>query len=252
MYYNSRSIILKNRDLRETDGLLTIFSEKEGKITAVAKGVKKTRSSLRGCVQPFCHSLLFYSRGREMDLITQGKIIDFYGNSREDINRTLYSVYLMELLDKSLMERVPLPNLYGTVVRILELLNEQGLNLMLVRYFESRLLVSLGYKPVVNQCVNCGSKQLNNFNFSLVEGGLICSSCVKPGDLFISLRGESVALIKLLCEGPLQAVQRVKASPAAMQQLEMFLERYLEYHLERRFKLKNTIRWLKQTVPVSD
>ena len=72
-------------------GCLTIFSEKEGKITAVAKGIKKTRSSLRGCVQPFCHSLLFYNRGKEMDLITQGKIIDFFGNSREDMNRTLYS-----------------------------------------------------------------------------------------------------------------------------------------------------------------
>lgn len=252
MYYNSRSIILKKRDLRETDGLLSIFSEKEGKITAVAKGVKKTRSSLRGCVQPFCHSLLYYNRGREMDLITQGKIIDFFGNSREDINRTLYSVYLMELLDKSLMERVPLPNLYGTVVQILELLNERGLNLLLIRYFESRLLVSLGYKPVVNQCVHCGGKHFTDYNFSLVEGGLVCSACAKSGDRLINLRGESVALIKLLCEGSLQAVQRVKASPAAMQQLEMFLERYLEYHLERRFKLKNTIRWLKLAVPVSD
>jgi DNA repair protein RecO (recombination protein O) len=252
MYYNSRSIVLKKRDLRESDGLLTIFSEKEGKITAIAKGVKKTRSSLRGCVQPFCHSLLFYNRGKEMDLITQGKIIDFFGNSREDMNRTLYSMYLMELLDKSLMERVPMPDLYDTVIRILELINEQGLNQMLVRYFECRLLVSLGYKPVIHQCAVCGSKQISDFNFSLVEGGLVCVSCVKPGDVLISLRGESAALIKLLCEGSLQAVQRVKASPAAMQQLEMFLERYLEYHLERRFKLKNTIRWLKQTVKVSD
>ncbi len=244
--------MLKKRDLRESDGLLTIFSEKEGKITAVAKGIKKTRSSLRGCVQPFCHSLLFYNRGKEMDLITQGKIIDFFGDSREDINRTLYSVYLMELLDKSLMERVPMPNLYDTVVRVLELINEQGLNLMLVRYFECRLLVSLGYKPVTHQCVICGSTQINDFNFSLIEGGLVCGSCIKPGDVLISLRGETVALIKLLCEGTLQAVQRVKALPPAMQQLEMFLERYLEYHLERRFKLKNTIRWLKQTVMVSD
>jgi len=252
MYYKSRSIILKKRDLRETDGLLTIFSEKEGKITAVAKGIKKTRSSLRGCVQPFCHSMLFYSHGREMDLITQGKIIDFFGNSREDINRTLYSMYLMELLDKSMMERVPLPNLYETLVRVLELINEQGLNLMLVRYFESRLLVNLGYKPVVNQCVLCGGKEFKDFNFSLSEGGFLCNSCVKTGDSFISLRGESVALIKLLSEGSLQAVQRVKASPPAMQQLELFLERYLEYHLERRFKLKNTIRWLKQAVLVSD
>jgi DNA repair protein RecO (recombination protein O) len=251
MYYKSRSIILKNRDLRESDQLLTIFTEKEGKITAVARGVKKPKSSLRGCVQPFCHSLLFYNRGKQMDLITQGKIIDFFGNSREDINRTLYSMYMMELIDKSLMEKVPLPNLYTALLRVSELINEQGLNLMLVRYFESRLLVNLGYKPVVNQCARCGNRELKDYNFSLAEGGLICHSCLEPTDYRIKLSGESVALIKLLCEGSLQTVQRVKASPAAMQQIELFLERYLEYYLERRFKVKNTIRWLKKAVPIS-
>ncbi|PKM76581.1 MAG: DNA repair protein RecO [Firmicutes bacterium HGW-Firmicutes-15] len=252
MYYQSRSIILKNRDLRESDQLLTIFSEKEGKITAVAKGVKKAKSSLRGCVQPFCHSLLFFNQGRDMDLITQGKIIEFFGNSREDINRTLYSMYMMELIDKSLLERAPLPNLYATLVAVLELINEQGLNLMLVRYFESRLLVNLGYKPVMDHCVLCGSQELSKFKFSLSEGGLLCSSCAGAGDSVILLGGESVALIKLLCNGKLQTVQRVKASPIAMQQVEFFLERYLEYHLERRFKVKNTIRWLKQVVLLSN
>jgi DNA repair protein RecO (recombination protein O) len=252
MYYQSRAIILKNRDLRESDQLLTIFSEKEGKITAVAKGVKKAKSSLRGCVQPFCHSFLFFNRGRDMDLITQGKIIEFFGNSREDIHRTLYCMYIMELIDKSLLERSPLPKLYGTLVAVLELINEQGLNLLLVRYFESMLLVNLGYKPVMDQCVLCGSLELNDFKFSLSEGGLLCSSCERSVDSVILLGGESVALIKLLCDGKLQTVQRVKASPGAMQQVEFFLERYLEYHLERRFKVKNTIRWLKQAVLLSN
>jgi DNA repair protein RecO (recombination protein O) len=252
MYYQSRSVILKSRDLRESDQLLTIFTEKEGKITAVAKGVKKNRSSLRGCVQPFCHSHLFFNRGREMELITQGKIIDFFGNSREDITRTLYSMYIMELLDKSLLEKVALPPLYMALISVLELVNEQGLNPILIRYFESRLLVNLGYKPVVDQCVLCGGKYGRDYNFSLAEGGLLCATCLRPEDDVIRLEGESIALIRLLCEGSFQMVLKVKASPAAQRQLELFLERYLEYHLERRFKVKNTIRWLKRTILVSN
>ena len=252
MYYQSRSVILKSRDLRESDQLLTIFTEKEGKITAVARGVKKPRSSLRGCVQPFCHSQLFYNRGRDLELITQGKIIDFFGNSREDITRTLHSMYIMELLDKSLLEKVPLPHLYNALIAVLGLVNEQGLNPILIRYFESRLLVNLGYKPVVSQCVRCGGKAGKDLNFSLAEGGLLCAACLNSGDYGIGLGGESVALIRLLCEGSLPTVLKVKASPVAMQQLESFLERYLEYHLERRFKVKNTIRWLKQSVLVSN
>ena len=254
MYYQSRAIILRCRDLRESDQLLTIFSEKEGKITAVAKGVKKPKSSLRGCVQPFCHSLLHFKRGREMDLITQGKIIDFFGNSREDINRTLYSMYIMELLDKSLLERSPQPRLYAMLVEVLESLNDLGLNLMLLRYFESSLMVNMGYKPVLDRCVLCDRTDLSNYNFCLNEGGLLCASCAEQSQAqsLIALGGETVALLRLLGSTSTQAVQRVKASPAAMQQLEYFLERYLEYYLERRFKVKNTIRWLKKSVLLSN
>lgn len=252
MYYKSRGVILKIRDLRDTDQLVTIFSEQAGKITAVAKGVKKNRSSLRACVQPFCHSWLFFSQGRELDLITQGKIIDFYGNTREDLERMLNTVYLMELLDKSLMEKVPLPGLYADLTQILDLINREGFNSLLIRYFESRLLVYLGYKPVLDQCVKCGGRDFKEYLFSLGDGGMICLNCRGATERIISLRGESVGLLKLLLEGSLLAVRRVKASPEALQQVEFFLEKYLEYHLERKFKVKSTISWLKRTVCLSD
>lgn len=247
MYFRSPSIILKTRNLRESDQIVTTFTEKEGKITAVAKGVKKPKSSLRGCVQPFCHSLLFFSRGRDMDLITQGKIIDFFGNSREDINRTLYCMYMMELLDKSLLERVPLPDLFAVGLEVLQAVTNEGLNPIFIRYFECRLLVSLGYKPVLDRCVLCERQEFQTYSFSLADGGLVCDSCRNTAATQLSLRGDSLALIKLLAEGSFRAIRKVKASPAAASQLEAFLEAYLEYHIERKFRVKNTIRWLKQT-----
>ncbi len=248
MYFRSPSIILKTRNLRESDQIVSTFTEKEGKITAVAKGVKKPKSSLRGCVQPFCYSHLFFSKGRDMDLITQGKIIDFFGNSREDINRTLYCIYMMELMDKSLMEKVPMPNLFAVCLEVLQAMNKEGFNPMLIRYFESRLLVNLGYKPVLDRCARCSRPESKTIDFSMADGGLICDSCRETTGTQMSLRGDCLALIKLLFEGSFQAVRRVKASSAATQQLEVFLEAYLEYHVERKFRVKNTILWLKQTI----
>lgn len=252
MYYKSRCIILKVRDLRDSDQLVTIFSEQAGKITAVARGIKKNRSTLRACVQPFCHSWLFFSQGRDLDLITQGKIIDFYGNAREDLERMLNAVYLMELLDKSLMEKVPLPGLYNELVQILDIINQDGINSLLIRYFESRLLVYLGYRPVLDQCVNCGNPSIKDYSFSLGDGGITCPDCRGEAERTIRLRGESVGLLKLLLEGSLLAVRRVKVSPQALEQVELFLEKYLEYHLERKFKVKSTISWLKRSACLSD
>lgn len=251
MYYRSRCITLRTRDLRESDQLITVFSEKEGKLTAVAKGVKKPKSSLRGCIQPFCHSLLFFSQGRELDLITQGRLLDFFGNSREDLNRTLHIMYMMEVLDKSLMDRVPMPQLYLALADILGLIDQEGFNPVLLRYFESRLLMSLGYKPVLDRCAKCGHRSFKRYTFSPADGGLLCDSCLAGGRHQVILRGDCLGLLRLLSEDNLRAICRVKVAPEAMQQLESVLETYLEYHVERKFRVKNTIRWLKRAIPVS-
>lgn len=252
MYYRTRSIVLRNMDFKETDKLVTIFSEDYGKLRAIAKGVKKPRSSLRACVQPFCHSLLFFSGGKELDLITQGSLLDFYGNCREDINIILHVMYMMEVLDKSLLDKVPVPPLYATTKAILEFFDRNGFNLLIIRYFEMMLLINLGYRPQVEECVICGRKDIMPAGFNLAEGGIQCRECTDQSANLIAVNGETVALVKLLAAGRLQAVARVKVSPLAMRQLEMLLEKYLEYHLERKFFMKNTIRTLKKTMDILD
>jgi len=246
--YNSRGFILRQRDYRDSDKLLSIFTEQKGKITAVAKGIKKPKSSLRACAQPFCHAYFHLNQGREMDLLTQGRLIDFYANSRSDLERSLYCIYLMELLDKSLMENTPLPGLYHALLEVLTAINEQGLNPLFIRYFEVRLLASLGYKPVLSQCISCNRKAAAGFGFSLSEGGLVCPACQGEANDAINVSGETLGILRLLSEGSFQTLPRVKASPGGLKEIEYLLEKYLEYHLDRRFKLKNTIRLLKKTI----
>ncbi len=248
MNYNTRGFILRQRDYRDSDKLLSIFTEQKGKITAVAKGIKKPKSSLRACTQPFCHAYLHLNQGRDMDLLTQGKLLDFYANSRSDLERSLYCIYLMELLDKSLLENIPLPGLYQALLQVLAAINEQGLNPLFIRYFEVRLLSSLGYKPVLSRCLSCEQKAGAGFHFSLSEGGLICPACQRDSQDAVHVNGETLGLLRLLSEGSFQTLPRVKASPGGLKELENLLEKYLEYHLDRRFKLKNTIRLLKKTI----
>lgn len=247
MNYRSRAIVLKNMDYQETDKLVTIFTEQEGKIRAIAKGIKKPGSTLRACIQPFCHSLLYLRPGRNLELVTQGRLKDFYGNLREDINGTLQAMYLMELLDKSLMDRVAMKPLFNTTVEVLEYLDLHGLNPLAIRYFELKLLIYLGYQPVLGQCVRCGQSVNNDREFDLAEGGVICATCSQnyTSRWITSLSGETLALLRLMMQRNLIAIDRVKASPTALRQMEWFTEKYMEYHLERRFVVKKTIRSMK-------
>ncbi|SHG86182.1 DNA replication and repair protein RecO [Thermosyntropha lipolytica DSM 11003] len=248
MYYGSRAIILKSLDYQDADKLVTIFSEREGKIRAVAKGVKKPKSSLRAVLQPFTHSFLYLSRGRDLDLITQGRLLDFYPRIREDLGSTLYTAYIMELLDKSLVERAPLGPLYNETLQVLNYINDKGAKSLVIRYFEIRLIQELGYRPVLEACAACGQKNLTT-RFNLAEGGVLCHDCAGFLKTDFMLSGEAFSLLKFLQRADWKSLDRIKASSEALSSLEQLLEKYLEYHLESRFSLKNTIYQLKKSLP---
>lgn len=245
MYYNAPVLIIKSSDFGEADKLVTVFSETYGKLRAVARGIKKPKSSLRSCVQPFCYSQLHFYRGRDLELITQGKLLDFFGNSREDLERTLYSIYLMEVLDKSLLDRMPVPGLFRLTLHTLQSINNQGLNPLFIRRFELNLAVHLGYRPILNQCVSCGQRE-GLAGFNLAEGGMICRDCAQASraDL-ITMSGEGLAILRQLERANDSVLARLRVSASALSQLEYFLEQYLQYHLERKFNLRETIRYLK-------
>lgn len=245
MYYRSEAIVLKSIDYRESEKIVTVFTEKEGKIRAVAKGTKKPNSSLRACIQPFVHASLYFSQGKNMDTITQGKVLDFYGNSREDLLRTLYCMYIMELLDKSMMDKIRLPGLFMTTRQVLERMDQYGYQPLLIRYFEMQLLVNLGYKPILMECASCGIQYSDYHCFSSAEGGVICDDCKLNSKGVLPLSGETLAVMRLLNKADLAILDRLKMSESAHVQLEYLLENYLEYHLERKFNLKNIIKRLK-------
>ncbi|NSW83552.1 MAG: DNA repair protein RecO [Syntrophothermus sp.] len=241
-YYITEAIVLKNQDFIETDKIVTFFARREGKLRAVAKGIKKPNSSLRGAVQPFCFSCLHLSRGRELDLITQGRIIEFFGYVRDDMVKTLHSLYLMELLDKSLAEADPHPEVFDATLTVLRCLEDGPFSPLAVRWFELKLARELGYALGLQKCILCGRGKA--VVLSIKDGGVLCDRCNRAStdNLIFALDGELWALLRDLEQKDVSFLQRVKPSARALRVAEQILERYLEYHLGHRFNTKSVIR----------
>jgi DNA repair protein RecO (recombination protein O) len=245
VYFSSRSIILKNRDYQEADRFVTLFTERQGKFTAVARGVKKPKSSLRACTQPFCFSQLYFFQGKsDLALVTQGKPLEFFAAAREQFAETLSMLYLMDLLDQVLPERDPQPELFRVSLQVMQTLELSGRQPWLPRFFELRLLQELGYAPVLEQCARCGRPGRGSV-FSLADGGLVCPECASGCGDFYPLSREALAALSFLSRAPLAAAAKVKISAAAWAQLEQLFLRALEYHFERSFKTLRAISGLQ-------
>ena len=192
--YKTEAIILRRRNIGEADSIFTVFSPNEGKFDAVARGVRKARSHMRGHLEPLTKSRLMLAQGRSLDVLTQAETVAPYTSLREDLDRLATGLYAAELIDRFAGEREAAPDLYALLSAVLEGLDE-GLPVDVVRWYEVQLLAHCGYEVQAERCTVC-ARALEPIPTLLCPsaGGLVCEGCrdgVGPGRL-ISVRAIKV------------------------------------------------------------
>ena len=175
--YNTEGVILRRRNLGEADSIFTVFSPREGKFDAIAKGVRKPRSHMRGHLEPFTRSQLHLAQGRNLDVFTQAETIAAYRTVRDDLDRLTLAVYCCELVDRFTVERSPQPNLYALLNELLEGLDANA-PLTIGRSFELQILAQCGFELQLSACAICGARLPEEDTlFSAAAGGLVCETC---------------------------------------------------------------------------
>src|SRR5436305_15097079 len=114
--YRSEGIVLKAYNYGEADHILTLFTPNAGKLRAVAKGVRRTKSRMAGHLDLFTRSSLLVARGRQLDIVTQAETLENFRAMREDLVRLSYGHYVSELLDSFSAEGLANEPLYALTV----------------------------------------------------------------------------------------------------------------------------------------
>ena len=96
--YTTNAINLKSYDLSDSDKIVLMYSEDKGLIKGVAKGVKKPKSKLGARMDYLIANTLMLAKGRNMDTICQAQSINTFKNSRQDIEKLMYSSYISEVV----------------------------------------------------------------------------------------------------------------------------------------------------------
>lgn len=175
--YKTEGVILRRRNLGEADTIFTVFSDRLGKFDAIARGVRKARSRMRGHLEPLTRSSLVLARGRSLDVFTQAETIAPYRAVREDLERMAEALYCAELVDRFTVEHAEAPGIYDLFVTVLEAL-EAGVPAHVVRYFELHLLALSGYELQLDACAACAARLPEaDALFAPGAGGLVCVRC---------------------------------------------------------------------------
>jgi DNA repair protein RecO (recombination protein O) len=227
-------VVLRHTDWGEADRLLSLFSREGGKLRAVAKGVRKLHSRKAGHLEPFTRVKLMLARGRDFWIVTQAETVDAYLPIREDLVRTAYAAYVIELLDRFTYEEGENRPLYQLVVDTLQRIALQPDPFSSVRYYEIRLLDLLGFRPELVQCVRCDNKiEPEDQYFDAGLGGVLCPRC---GEGVPTARPISMRALKFLRHyqrSTFSEASRIELTPGVKREIEGLLSYYLTYLLER-------------------
>jgi len=226
--FQTRALVLRSRPFGEKDRLLTLFTLEAGKITARAPGARQVKSKLSAGVEPLtCASFLLH-RGRSICTVSQLQMEQSYARIRANIRDFALSLYLAELVEKTMEEGAASPQIYELLADCWFLLNEQkGDRDMLVRFFELTLLNILGYSPHFEDCIFCGSDK-GPFFWNKSSGGIFCRDC-SAGQSAIPLSGGTLALLRSFSAFTAAKTVNLRGSAEQKKELQMILLQYLQY-----------------------
>jgi DNA repair protein RecO (recombination protein O) len=227
--YREEGIVLRTMRLGESDKIVTIVTRGRGKVRAVAKGVRKTKSRFGGRLEPLTHVALQLYEGRNLDTITQVETIDHFRGIREDLDRLGQATTMLEVVDAIVQEGEQNPRIHQMLLGALRSLEAQPSPLVVPAFFW-KLLAQEGYRPILDQCANCGSVD-DLAAFDLTEGGTLCRNCARG----TRVTPQALDLLRRILGGDLVAVLAEPPTQAGYE-IEHLATRALEHHLERKMR----------------
>jgi DNA repair protein RecO (recombination protein O) len=250
--YRDDGVVLRTQKLGEADRIITLLTRQNGRVRAVAKGVRRTKSRFGARLEPFTHVDVLVYPGRSLDTITQAEVIRAYGMSLgADYPRYTAGTAMLETAERfTPVESEPAIRqfllLIGGLRALGEAMEPEDLDerdeanesaeaapqlreprLVLDAYLLRSLSLE-GYTPALHQCARCGSADAPLVAFAVAAGGMVCANCRPPGAA--SPAPQTIALMLALLRGDWDAAtaserrHRVECSG--------LVAAYLQWHLE--------------------
>lgn len=237
--YKTKGIVLKSIKLGEADKIVTIFSNSRGRTSAVAKGIRKTKSKFGSCLEPFTYAELLLYEGRNLDIVTQAEIISSFKEIREDLDLFAFGSAMLDIVDKVSVEGERDEELFELLVSGLEALSKSssGYRLLLLA-FDLKLMGVSGYLPELDSCVVCDREPQGEVSFSFKLGGILCPACSSVEASARPVSSEDLKVLRELLKKPLSESVKLKISNSEKTEKSLLglVQNYLDYHLETKLK----------------
>jgi DNA repair protein RecO (recombination protein O) len=205
--YKTEAVVLRSFRLGEADRVLHLYTLARGRVGAVAKGIRKTKSRFGARLEPLSHvELMLHEGSGELQTVTGVELLHSHHAAREQRYPLGVGLVGAEAMLRLFTEQEANPRAFQALTRFLELLDELPARTTrpaldpLALSFQLKLLWLSGYLPHLTSCANCGGEHAPLVGYSPAAGGAVCAACRADA---LALSPAGIAGIESLLARPL-------------------------------------------------
>jgi DNA repair protein RecO (recombination protein O) len=232
--YTTEAVVLRSIRFGEADRVLHVYTADRGRVGAVAKGVRKTKSRFGGRLEPLSHvELVLHQGAGELQTVTGVQLVRAHQAARDDYYRLSAGLIGAEAMLRLFPEQERNDRAFTALTRFLDILDELPHTAErpsldpLALGFQLKLLWLSGYLPHLTSCAECGADDATLVGYSPRAGGAVCHGCASDS---LPLTGPGIAGIDALLRRPLAEAHRVGLTPRAARDALAVVTASYEYH----------------------
>jgi DNA repair protein RecO (recombination protein O) len=230
----TEAVVLRSIRFGEADCVLHLYTRARGRVGAIAKGVRKTKSRFGARLEPFSHVELLLHEGRgELHTVRGADLIRSHERSRADGYRLAVGHIGLESMLRLFVEQEANEPAFHALTRFLDLLDDVDAALPaqpavdpLVLSFQLKLVWLSGYLPHLAGCASCGEER-PLVAFSARAGGSVCTNCDTDA---LPISADGFEGIRALLERPLADARAAGLAADVLRQCLRVLEATYEEH----------------------
>ena len=233
--YKTDAVVLRSFRFGEADRVLHLYTADRGRVGAVAKGVRKTKSRFGARLEPLSHvELMLHQGSGELHTVTGASLVDPHRPAREDSYRLSVGLVGAEAMLRLFVEQERNERAFEALTRFLTVLDSVPGGLRgraaldpLGLAFQLKLLWLSGYHPHLDACVECGEVE-GLVGYLPKAGGAVCAACAPAGT--VELTPEGLRGIQALVFAPLAEAHGLELGERAVRDALAVVVSSYEYH----------------------
>ncbi|MFA5358808.1 MAG: DNA repair protein RecO [Patescibacteria group bacterium] len=219
MEYYTAAIVLSKSDVKEYDRFFSLYTKNLGKISVLARGVRRLQSKMAGHLEPFGVVVAKIVLGNKSARLSNIETIERYQNIIKDLDSLRLAKKCLTVINNLVKEGSCDLGIFELLSSILSNLDDRDRLVwekeFLFSVFILKLLVHLGYRPELCNCVICKNRVMPEDNiFDFLRGGLVCGDCKKAvglgGSGQFAVSSNEIKVLRLMLEKDLEFFSKNK------------------------------------------